>query len=100
MAVDKLEIEVIKTFVNVKPRKLNVKWTLETTFDWPSFPAPVRKKPETEEEEAEEIIRRLKEPPKPRDPMDDIMDELARRIAEDIDKELLASYAKRENRTR
>ena len=93
-------IEIIKQRIEAPTRKLNVKWTFETTSDWPAFPEPVRKKPETEEEEAEEILRRLKEPPKPRDPTQDIMEELARHIAEDIDKELLASYAKRENRTR
>ena len=83
-----MEIEIIKQRIEAPTRKLNVKWTLEPTLDWPSF-EPVRKKPETEEEEAEEIIRRLKEPPKPRDPMDDIIGELARCIAEEIDKEIM-----------
>lgn len=86
-------IEIIKQRIEAPTRKLNVKWNCEAEYT-------VRKKPETEEEEAEEIIRRLKEPPKPYDPQQDIMDKLAKHIAEEIDKELLASYGQGTDRTR
>lgn len=54
-----------------------------------------RKKPETQEEEADEIIYRLKSPPaKPRSLEDEISEELAKIIQEEIDKELLEEMLK------
>lgn len=90
-----MEIKIIKQRIESPARKLNVKWTLESDdFE------EVRKKPETEEEEAEEIIHRLKAPPRRKranntfhgiDLEKELMEALSKSIAEEIDKEILTS---------
>ena len=96
-----MEIKLIKQRIEAPSQKLNVKWTFEL-----EEPEEVRKKPETEEEEADEIIRRLKAPPRKNrlnaihglDLEKEIMEVLSKSIAEEIDKEII--YGQRTNITR
>lgn len=75
-------------------RKLTAVWTLDS-LDQMMVRALARKKPETEEEEAEEIIHRLKHPPVPNKSVEEVlMEELAKSIAEEIDSEILKCLKK------
>ncbi len=86
------KLEVIKSRVPVKSsHKFNITWTLDdlTIYD---FDLPAREL-ETEEEEAEEIIRRLRSPPKRKSKFDfekEIFELMQKYIAEEIDKDILA----------
>jgi len=99
-----MKIEIIKQRVNAPSRKLNIKWTVE---DFEFF-EPERKKPETEEEEAEEIIHRLKAPPVRRrnnayhgiDLEKEITEALSKSIIAEIDNEIMSSYGQGKSRTR
>lgn len=96
-----VKIEILKTIITAKPRKLNVKWSVESDdFE------EVRKKPETEEEEAEEIIHRLKAPPRKKrnntfhgiDLEKEIMEALSASITAEIDNEIMSSYGQGKSR--
>jgi hypothetical protein len=91
-----MEMKIIKQRVDSTSQKLNVKWSFEGFNDIVEQP---RKKPETREEEADEIIHRLKTPPRThRSPIEiknQIMDILSRQIAKDIDDEILKCLSKK-----
>lgn len=100
----KMNLIIIKQRINAPIRKFTVKWTFESDdFE------EIRKKPETEEEEAEEIIYRLTAPPRKKranttfhgiDLEKEITEALSKSIAEEIDNEIMSSYGQRKNRTR
>jgi hypothetical protein len=99
------KIRIIKETITASPRKLTEKWTYEHIPDRTSRIKPI--KDMTKEEEADEIIRRLSAPPRPKkfganwttqdinaihgiDLEKEIMEALSASVAEEIDKELLA----------
>ena len=95
-----MKLEIIKQRIDAPSRKLNAKWSLEYDYF-----EDVRKKPETEEEEADEIIRRLKAPPRKKRNNTDIetetMYQFAKQIAAEIEKEIIIDvYGQGKNRTR
>lgn len=89
------KLTMLKSRITTKSHKLNLKWTLDNL----NYEVP-RKKPETQEEEAEEIIRRLQAPPRSRGWFleGEIMDVLSKSIAEEIDREIIEN-AKTSSRT-
>lgn len=97
------KIEITKTHISAKPRALNAKWTCEPLAgDWMyKEKEPETKLPLTEEQEADEIVRRLSTPPKkPPTLEDELMKEMADIIQKEIDQEMLTElmkYAKRED---
>lgn len=86
------KIEIIKTRINAPTKILTAKWTIDE-YEM----EPLRKKPETVEEEADEIVYRLKSQPKKRlsgihqydlDLEKELGEILSKIIAEEIDREI------------
>jgi len=97
------KIYVDTQVVTSKSRHLKSKWTCEPLAgDWMyKEKEPETKLPLTEEQEADEIVRRLSTPPKkPPTLEDELMKEMADIIQKEIDHEILRElrkYAKRED---
>ena len=87
-------MKLIKQTISAPPRKLSAKWTMELLPEMQVGPTR-RKKPETVEEEADEIIHRLKTPPAPYKTLEEELTEaLAFSIAEELDREILEELRK------
>lgn len=81
-----MPLEIIRQEIIAPSRKLTAIWRIEEG----DLEEVVRKKPETEEEEAEEIIRRLKSPPRRNiDVEKELIELISMSIAKDLDKALL-----------
>ena len=95
MAKKKPKVEITKIEVPAVTRKLSGRWTVEAPVDLKSamFGFPEKKKPTsemTEEEQAVEILRRLKQTPKERadEEFNTISSELAKALADEIRQEI------------
>lgn len=89
----KIDIVIVKQTISAPSRKLSAKWTFELDEE-----EEVRKKPETREEEADEIIHRLKTAPRKKkglgaehgsDLEKEIMEVLSAKIAKEIDEQMI-----------
>ena len=89
------KITIIKQTVNAPSRKLSVKWSLEEVSDLYSKP-PKKVADMTEEEQADEIVRRLSQPYRaPHDQLeDDICAALSAEICKEMDRELIERMKK------
>lgn len=80
------KIEILKETVYAKPRKISANWTTMSSTEL--FDPPKCAEPLTEEEESDEIIRRLSAPPKRNNSFSDLQDALVKLLADEIQKEI------------
>jgi hypothetical protein len=93
MANEQPKFQIIKETIVAKTRKLSADWTIEEMQDITNFPSR-RKKPETPEEEADEIIHRLKHRQEKFSIEEELMGILGSEIQKEIDKEILEQMMK------
>lgn len=83
------KIEITKNVVEAKSRQLNATWTIDLESMWGEPVAPVDISKLTMDEQADLIVKKLSEPPKPKSSLqdDDYMTIMAKMIADEIDRE-------------